>query len=79
MHTNTYNSSTKAQFYEFLVVMCCISINMQILQSLLIFKIFIIKIAKDSLSMSLVLNSVFITVYHVKAVRDDISTKPVPI
>ena len=42
------------------------------------FKIFIIKIQKDSLLIFLVLNSVFITVYHVKAVQDDISVKLFP-
>ena len=31
------------------------------------------KIPKDSLFIFLVLNAVFITVYHVKAVQDDIS------
>ena len=37
---------TKTQFYEFLVVESCISLNMQYLQSLLKFKIFKIKILK---------------------------------
>ena len=32
----------------------------------------------DSLFIFLVLNAVFITVYHVKNVQDDISTKTVP-
>ena len=37
------------------------------------------KIPKDSLFIFLVLNAFFITVNHVKAVQDDISTKTVPI
>ena len=40
-------------------------------------KIFIIKISKASLFIFLVLNAVFINVYHVKAVHDDISEKNV--
>ena len=43
------------------------------------FKIFIIKIPKDSLFTFLVLNVVFNPLYHVKAVQDDISAKAVPI
>ena len=37
MLTNTIISSTKPQFYEFLVVMCCFSLNIAI--SLITFKI----------------------------------------
>ena len=59
--------------------MCCISFNMNILQSLVKFKTCIIKIPKHSLFLFLALNVVFITVYHVKAVQDDISAKTVPI
>ena len=56
--------------------MCFISFNMHILKSLLKLKNFIIKIPADSFSyMYLVLYAVFITVYHVKAIQDDISTK----
>ena len=55
--------------------MCCISLNMHILQSLLRFKIFIMKIPKDSHFIFLILNAFFITVYHFKAVRVDIFTK----
>ena len=40
--------STNTKFYEFLVVLCCISLTMNFLQSLLEFKIFILKIPKDS-------------------------------
>ena len=38
------NSSTKNEFYEFLVVIYCISLNMHFLQLLLKFKIFMIYI-----------------------------------
>ena len=37
------------------------------------------KILKDSHFMILVENAVFITAYHVEAVKDDISAKTVPI
>ena len=37
------------------------------------------KIPKDSLVIFLVLNAVFITIYLVKAVKDDISAKTFPI
>ena len=50
-------SSTKNQFFEFLVVMCCITFNMDILLSLLILKTCIIKIPKDSLFILLLLNA----------------------
>ena len=42
-------------------------------------KIFIVKIQRYLLFIFLVLNAVFITVYHFKAVQDDISAKSVPI
>ena len=42
-------------------------------------KNFIINVPKDSLFIVLVLNAGFITVYLVKAVQDDISSKTVPI
>ena len=42
-------------------------------------KIFIVKIPKDSRFIFLVLNAVFITVFHVEAVQDDISAKYFPI
>ena len=58
----------KTEFY-FLIVMCCISSNMDILQSLFKFKIFIIKIPKKFPSILLVLN----------AVQDDIFGKTAPI
>ena len=72
-------SSIENHFYEFLVVICCISLNMHFLQFLSKFKIFLIKILKDSLVIFLLLNAVFITVHHVKVVQDDISAKTVPI
>ena len=59
--------------------MCSISLNMHILWALSKFKIFIIKIQNNSLYISLVWNAVFITVYHDKVVRDDISAKTIPI
>ena len=40
---------------------------------------FIIKIQKDSLFVHFVLNALFIIVYHVEAVQDDISAKTVPV
>ena len=58
--------------------MCCISLNMHILSSLLKLKIFIIKISKDSIFIFLVLNAVFITVYHVRFGQDDISARTAP-
>ena len=61
MHINT-TVALKTQFYEFLIVMYCISFNMHIFQSLCIFKIFIIKIPTDSPFILLVFNAVFITV-----------------
>ena len=66
-------------YRHILVVICCISLNIYILQSLSKLKIFIIKIPKDFFFIFLVFNAVFITVYHDKAVRDDISAKSVPI
>ena len=48
LYKNAYehNSSLKTQFYELLVVMCCISLNMHFYQSLLKNKIFMIKIPR---------------------------------
>ena len=74
MHTKT---QLKPNFYEFLIFMFGISFNIHILQSLSKFKIFIIEIQTDLLFIFLVLNAVFITVYHVKAIQDDISPKTV--
>ena len=78
MHIIYQYSSTQTRFYEFLVVMCSISLNMHVLESLLKFEIFIIKIPEDLLFIFLVLNAVFITVYQTTAVQD-ISWKTVPI
>ena len=79
LYENAYYGSTKTQFYEFLVLLCFISLIMHFLQSFLKFKIFIIKILRYLLFILLVLNTVFIPVEHVKAVQDDISAKTVPI
>ena len=76
MHTNT-TVALKLNFISSLL--CCISLNSHILQLLFKFKIFIIKIPNDSPFILLILNAVFITVYHVKAVEDDISVNAVPI
>ena len=54
------------QFYEFLVVECCISLNMHFLQSLLEFEIFLIKVRKYLLLINLVLNAFFVPICHVK-------------
>ena len=59
--------------------MCCISLNIHVLQSLLTYKIFIIKIPKKFLYIFLVLNAVFINAYHIILVQDDISAKTIPI
>ena len=60
----TIYKSAKTKFYEFLVVLCFFSLNMNILQSLWRSKIFIIKIQKDSFFIFCsVLNAVFINVY----------------
>ena len=75
----THNSSTKTQFYKFLIVMCCISLNMNFLQSVEKLKIFIIMIQKDLLFILSIKNVAFIPICHVKAVQDDISAKSVPI
>ena len=74
-------SSPKTQTYEFLVAMCCISLNMHSLIKIWnsTMEIFMIKIQKYLLFIFLVLNAVFLTVYPVKAVQDDISAKTVPI
>ena len=53
----------------------CISLNLNILQSVLNFKIFIIKIPKKFLFIFLVSTAVLILVCHIKAVQDDISLK----
>ena len=70
MHTNTTVALNKILLYFF---------YMHIFQSFIKFKIFIIKIPNDSLRKFLVLYAFFITVYHVRAVQDDISAKAVPI
>ena len=81
LYENVYShySSTKTNFNELLVVIFCISLNLHILLLLSKFKIFIIKILNDSLYIVLVFYAVFVTVYYVKAVQDDISAKTVPI
>ena len=71
LYENAYKNYTKCHFYEFLVVICSISLKK--------LKIFIIKIPKDSLFIFLVLHAVIVTFYHVKVVQDDISAKSVPI
>ena len=68
-------SSTQTLFYEFLVVECCISLNMNFFQSLLNFKILIIKIRKYLLviyNWSKMLSS---SQYAMFSVQDDISAK----
>ena len=60
MHTNTTVALNKL-FFELLIVMGCISLNIHSLLSLLTFKNFIINIPIDSLFIFLVLNAVFIT------------------
>ena len=52
---------------------------MHIHRALSKYKIFIIKNQKDSLYILLVLNAVFITVYHVKDVQDEKDAKTIPI
>ena len=54
MNTNLHWISTKTQFYEFLDVVCCISLNMLFLKSLLEFEIFIIERQKYLLFIYLV-------------------------
>ena len=76
MHTNT-TVALKPNFMSSLLLY--ILLNYAYFSITLQFKIFIIKIQRDSLFIFLVLNSVLITVYHVKAVRDDITAKTVPI
>ena len=61
-----------------LLCTCCITLNMHIFKSLLKSKIFIVKLPKDSLLIFLVWNFVFATLYHFKAVQNDISSKTVP-
>ena len=78
-HAQYHYSCTQTQFYEFLDIMCCISLNMHITQSLLIFKFFQKRSQMIWFSNVLSKNAVFITVYHVKDVQDDISAKVVPI
>ena len=77
--TKMHKSSRKTLFYEFLVVLCCISYNVHFLQSLLNSKICIIKIPKYFLFIFFVSKAIFIPVCHVKAVQDDISTIIIPI
>ena len=62
------------QFYELLIVMCCISLNMHFLQSISKFKIFKIKIP-DILFAYVVV----ILICHFRAIKDEISVKTVPI
>ena len=76
---NSYNSRTKPQFYEFLVVECYISFNMHSPQSLLKYEIFIIKFPKYLLFIFLVLNPVFIPMCQDKTIQDDISAKTIRI
>ena len=66
MHTIHYSSMLKPNYMSFVAVMCRISLNMHILQSFLKLKIFLIKIPKDSLFIFLVLNTVCITVRHLR-------------
>ena len=63
-------TSTKTQFYELLVVMGCISLYIHFLPSLLKFKNFISNKLKRFAPHILVLITVFVTLYHVKAVQD---------
>ena len=77
MH-NKPKVALKPTFFEPLVVMCYISLK-KYFSITLKFKIFITKIPRDSLFIFLVFNAVFVTLYHVKAVEDDISAKTVPI
>ena len=72
MHNNII-VGTKTRYYEFLVVESCISLYMHFLQSLSKFQIFRIEGRKYLLFLYLALNAVFIPIYHVKAVKDDIS------
>ena len=76
MHNNTL-MHTKTKFFEFLVVKCCISLNMNFPQSLLKFKIFIIKFPKYLLLIFLALNAFFFPKCHVKTVQYDISVKTI--
>ena len=69
--------STKTQYYDFLIVECCISLNMHFLKSLLKFKIFIIENCKYLLFIYLVKNATFPPTCHVKAVQDNISVETV--
>ena len=78
MHTNT-TVALKPNFMSSLLYSAVLLKNIHILQSLLKIKIFIIKIPTDLLFTCLVFNAVFIILYHVKAVQDDISAKSVPI
>ena len=59
--------------------MCCISLKMYFLLPLLKFKILIITVPRYWLLILLVLNTVFMPLFHVKAVQDDIPAKSVPI
>ena len=58
------HTSTKTKFYEFLVVV--------------VFLLSLIEDPKDLLFIFLVLNAIFMTLYHVKAVQDDIFAKLLP-
>ena len=77
MQTNT-TVALKPNFMSSLLF-CAVSLNTHFFQSLLNFKIFMIKIPKYLLFIFFVSNAVFIPICLVKAVRDDISTKATPI
>ena len=78
MHNITTVTLTPNFFLVYLLLCAAfLSPNMHILQYLFKFKIFIIKIQKDSLFLFLVLNAALITAYHAKAVQDDISAETV--
>ena len=71
MHTNNKVAIKPIFMSSF---MCCISLYINHSQILNLHN----KIPKDSLFIFLVLNAVFVNLYHVKAVQDDISAKTVP-
>ena len=75
MHTN----SAVALKPNFMSSWLLFTLNMHNLRALSKFKIFILNISKDLLYIFFILNAVFITVYHVKAVQDDISAKTISI
>ena len=69
----------KLNFFEFFCCYVLYFLKYAYSSITLKFKIFIIKIPKDLLCIYLFFYAVFITVYHFKAVQDDISAKTVPI